>query len=140
DVTLILYAEHELNASTFAARVVASTLSDMYSAVTAGVAAIKGPLHGGAGEEVMRTLEEIGTLDNVEPFVMEALGRKRRFMGFGHRVYKAGDPRACILLGMADEVCTRSGDSKWFQMSRKLHEVVHREKGLHPNVDFYSAS
>jgi citrate synthase len=140
DVSLILYAEHEMNASSFAARVAASTLSDLYSAVAAGVGTIKGPLHGGAGEAVMRTLEEIGSVERVEPFAMNALAAKRRFMGFGHRVYKSGDPRAQILRQMADEATKRQGDRKWFDMSVKLHEVVHREKKLHPNVDFYSAS
>ena len=140
DVALILYAEHEMNASSFAARVAASTLSDMYSAVVAGIATIKGPLHGGAGEAVMRDLQEIGSVDNVEPFTVRALAAKRRFMGFGHRVYKNGDPRATILAGMADEATAKQGDRKWYEMSIKLHEVVHREKGLHPNVDFYSAS
>jgi citrate synthase len=140
DVALILYAEHEMNASSFAARVAASTLSDMYSAVVAGIATIKGPLHGGAGEAVMRDLQEIGSVENVEPFTMRALAAKRRFMGFGHRVYKNGDPRAAILAGMADEATAKQGDRKWYEMSIKLHEVVHREKGLHPNVDFYSAS
>ncbi len=140
DVTLILYAEHELNASTFAARVAASTLSDVYSAVTAGVGTIKGPLHGGAGEAVMRDLEEIGDEANLEPFVLRALAAKRRFMGFGHRVYKNGDPRAAILRHLAGEVCARHGEEKWYRMSRRLHEIVLREKGLHPNVDFYSAS
>jgi len=140
DVALILYAEHEMNASSFAARVAASTLSDMYSAVVAGIATIKGPLHGGAGEAVMRDLQEIGSVDNVEPFTMRALAARRRFMGFGHRVYKNGDPRATILAGMADEATAKQGDRKWYDMSIKLHEVVHREKGLHPNVDFYSAS
>lgn len=139
DACLILYAEHELNASTFAARVVASTLADFYSAVTAGVGTIKGPLHGGAGEAVMRTLEEIGSLDNAEPFTMAALARKHRFMGFGHRVYKAGDPRAGVLLEMAEEVCERKGDRRWLDLARKHHEVVTREKGMIPNVDFYSA-
>jgi citrate synthase len=140
DATLILYAEHEMNASSFAARVAASTLSDMYSAVTAGVGTIKGPLHGGAGEAVMRTLEEIGDENGLEPFVMQALAAKRRFMGFGHRVYKNGDPRAAILMAMAEDACARHGESKWFRMSRQLHEIVQREKGLLPNVDFYSAS
>jgi citrate synthase len=139
DVSLILYAEHEMNASTFAARVTASTLSDLYSAVTAGVAAIKGPLHGGAGEAVMRTLEEIGSEDNTEPFALAALAEKRRFMGFGHRVYKSGDPRARILLRMAEEACARHNDLRWLGIATRLHAVVHREKGLHPNVDYYSA-
>jgi len=140
DASLVLYAEHELNASTFTARCVASTRSDLYSAVTAALGALKGPLHGGAGEAVMRTLEEIGTLENVEPFVKKALAEKRRFMGFGHRVYRAGDPRAAILRAMAEDVCRRTGQGRWYEMSRRLHEVVNREKGLIPNVDFYSAS
>ena len=139
DASLILYAEHELNASTFAARVVASTMSDVYSAVTAGIGTIKGPLHGGAGEAVMRTLEEIGSVENAETFTLEALARKHRFMGFGHRVYKAGDPRATILLGMAEEVCDRKRDRRWLDLAKKHHEVVTREKGMIPNVDFYSA-
>jgi citrate synthase len=104
------------------------------------VATITGPLHGGAGEAVMRDLEEIGSEENVERFTVDALAKKRRFMGFGHRVYKSGDPRARILRGMAQEAAERSGDPKWFRMSVKLDEVVHREKGLHTNVDFYSAS
>lgn len=140
DVSLTLYAEHEMNASSFAARVAASTLSDFYSAVVAGIATIKGPLHGGAGEAVMRDLEEIGSPENVEPFTMKALAAKRRFMGFGHRVYKSGDPRAAILRGMADQATARQGDRKWYEMSCRLAEVVNREKGLHANVDFYSAS
>lgn len=140
DASLVLYAEHELNASTFTARCVASTRSDVYSAVTAALGALKGPLHGGAGEAVMQTLEEIGTLENVEPYVKQALAERRRLMGFGHRVYRAGDPRAAILRAMAEDVCRRMGQSRWFEMSRTLHDVVNREKGLIPNVDFYSAS
>jgi citrate synthase len=112
----------------------------MYSAVTSGVATIKGPLHGGAGEAVMRTLEEIGDEANLERFVMDALAAKRRFMGFGHRVYKNGDPRATILMGMAEEACARHGEEKWYRMSRRLHDIVTREKRLLPNVDYYSAS
>ena len=139
DAALVLYAEHELNASTFTARVVASTLADMHSAVAAAVGALKGPLHGGAGEAVMRTLEEIGRPDQVDAFTRTALAEKRRLMGFGHRVYKAGDPRARILRALAAKACQQSGQRIWFDIAVKLHEAVSREKGLLPNVDFYSA-
>jgi citrate synthase len=139
DASLILYAEHEMNASTFTTRVISSTLSDMHSAVAGGIGAIKGPLHGGAGEAVMLTLKEIGRIDNVDAFVETALAQKRRLMGFGHRVYRAGDPRAAILRGLAEEACRQSGQEMWFQMAVKLFETVNRAKGLIPNVDFYSA-
>jgi citrate synthase len=139
DVALVLYAEHELNASTFTARVVASTLSDMHSAVLAAIGALKGPLHGGAGEAVMRTLEEIGQPGNADAFTRQALLEKRRLMGFGHRVYKAGDPRAKILRALAAKACRNSAESIWYETALKLHEAVGREKGLIPNVDFYSA-
>lgn len=139
DAALVLYAEHEFNASTFTARVVASTLADMHSAVSGALGALKGPLHGGAGEAVMRTLEEIGTPDRAETFTRQALAEKRRLMGFGHRVYKAGDPRAAILRGLAEKACRQSGEGVWFETAVRLHEAVNREKGLIPNVDFYSA-
>ena len=139
DASLTLYAEHELNASTFTTRVVTSTQSDMHSAVAAGVGALKGPLHGGAGEAVMRTLMEIGEVSNVDGFADRALAEKRRFMGMGHRVYKAGDPRAAILRGLAEEACRQSGQFKWYEMAVKLHERIGKAKGLIPNVDFYSA-
>jgi citrate synthase len=139
DASLILYAEHEMNASTFTTRVISSTLSDMHSAVAGGIGAIKGPLHGGAGEAVMRTLQEIGRIENVDSFVELALTTKRRLMGFGHRVYRAGDPRAAVLRGLAEEACRLSGQGIWFEMAVKLYERVNRAKGLIPNVDFYSA-
>ncbi len=139
DASLILYAEHEMNASTFTTRVVASTLSDMHSAVAGGIGAIKGSLHGGAGEAVMLTLKEIARIENVDSFVETALAQKRRLMGFGHRVYRAGDPRAAILRGLAEDACRQSGQETWFQMAVKLFENVNRAKGLIPNVDFYSA-
>ena len=139
DASLTLYAEHELNASTFTTRVIVSTQSDMHSAVAGGVGALKGPLHGGAGEAVMRTLMEIGEVANVDAFSDRALAEKRRLMGFGHRVYKAGDPRAAILRGMAEEACRQSGQFKWFEMAVKLHARINAAKGLIPNVDFYSA-
>jgi 2-methylcitrate synthase len=139
DASLTLYAEHELNASTFTTRVIAATLSDMHSAVAGGVGALKGTLHGGAGEAVMRTLIEIGRVDNVEPWADKALAEKRRLMGFGHRVYTAGDPRAAILRGMAEEACRQSGQGMWYDMAVRLHAKVHAAKKLIPNVDFYSA-
>jgi citrate synthase len=139
DASLTLYAEHELNASTFTTRVIVSTQSDMHSAVAGGVGALKGPLHGGAGEAVMRTLMEIGEVGHVDRFTEEALRTKRRLMGFGHRVYKAGDPRAAILRGMAEDACRQSGQFKWYEMAVKLHERIGGAKGLIPNVDFYSA-
>ncbi len=139
DASLILYAEHEMNASTFTTRVISSTLSDMHSAIAGGIGAIKGPLHGGAGEAVMLTLKEIGRVENVDAFVEKALGAKRRLMGFGHRVYRAGDPRAAVLRGLAEEACRLSGEGMWFEMAVRLHERVNRAKGLIPNVDFYSA-
>ncbi len=139
DASLTLYAEHELNASTFTTRVITSTNSDMHSAVAGGVGALKGPLHGGAGEAVMRTLMEIGEVANVDAFAQKALAEKRRLMGFGHRVYTGGDPRAAILKGMAEEACRQSGQFKWYEMAVKLNERINAAKKLIPNVDFYSA-
>jgi len=139
DASLTLYAEHELNASTFTTRVIVSTQSDMHSAVAGGVGALKGPLHGGAGEAVMRTLMEIGEVARVDAFTEKAIAEKRRFMGMGHRVYKAGDPRAAILKGMAEEACRQSGQFKWYEMAVKLHARINEAKKLIPNVDFYSA-
>jgi citrate synthase len=139
DASLTLYAEHEMNASTTTTRVITSTQSDLHSAVAGGVGALKGPLHGGAGEAVMRTLMEIGDVASVEIFADRALAEKRRLMGFGHRVYRAGDPRAAILKGMAEEACRQSGQFKWFEMAVKLHDRIGKAKGLIPNVDFYSA-
>jgi citrate synthase len=139
EAALVLYAEHELNASTFTARVVASTLSDMHSAVSAAIGALKGPLHGGAGEAVMHTLEEIGQPENADAFTRRVLVEKRRLMGFGHRVYKAGDPRAKILRTLAAKACRNSAEAVWYETAIKLHEAVNREKGVIPNVDFYSA-
>jgi citrate synthase len=139
DASLTLYAEHELNASTFTTRAIVSTQSDLHSAVAGGVGALKGPLHGGAGEAVMRTLMEIGEVANVDAFAEQALATRRRLMGFGHRVYTAGDPRAAILKGMAEEACRQSGQFKWYDMAVKLHGRIHGAKKLIPNVDFYSA-
>ncbi len=140
DVALILHADHELNASTFAARVTASTLSDLYSAVTSAIGTLKGPLHGGANERVMELLDEIGSVDRVEEVVKERLARHERIMGFGHRVYKVEDPRATILRRWSEKVGAARGNLHYYELLRKLEEVVHREKGLYPNVDLYSGS
>ena len=140
DICLILHADHELNASTFTARVVAGTLADMYACITAAIGALSGPLHGGANTAVMRTLLEIGTAENAESFIRKALSDKRKIMGFGHAVYKTEDPRATHLRRFSKETGESAGDSKWYDISRKVEEVMLSEKGLFPNVDFYSAS
>ncbi len=140
DVALILQADHELNASTFTARVVAGTLADMYSAVIAALGALSGPLHGGANTAVMKMLLEIGSLDRVESFVRQALANKRKIMGWGHAVYRTDDPRATHLRKLSKEMGERKGDTRWYEMTAKVEEVMKREKGLLPNVDAYSAS
>jgi citrate synthase len=137
---LVLHADHELNASTFAARVTVATLSDIYSGITSAIGALKGPLHGGANEAVMAMLEEIGSIDNVEKYIQDKLDRKEKIMGFGHRVYKNGDPRAKHLQKMSRELGKITGNMKWYDMSVKIEELVTGQKGLKPNVDFYSAS
>jgi citrate synthase len=140
DVALILQADHELNASTFTARVVAGTLADMYSCVTAALGALSGPLHGGANTAVMKMLLEIGSVDNVEPYIKDALAKKKKIMGFGHAVYRTEDPRATHLRRFSKEMGERKGDTKWYEMTAKIEEILKREKGLLPNVDAYSAS
>jgi len=140
DKALVLHADHELNASTFAARVTVATLSDIYSGVTSAIGALKGPLHGGANEAVMAMLEEIGTIDNVEPYITAKLANKEKIMGFGHRVYKNGDPRAKHLQKMSRELGKLTNNMNWYNMSVKIEELVTGQKGLKPNVDFYSAS
>jgi citrate synthase len=140
DVALILQADHELNASTFTARVVAGTLADMYSAVTAALGALSGPLHGGANTAVMKMLLEIGSLDKVEAFVQDALATKKKIMGFGHAVYRTEDPRATHLRRFSKEMGERKGDTKWYEMTAKIEELMKNAKGLLPNVDAYSAS
>ncbi|MDT4898840.1 MAG: citrate synthase [Acidobacteriota bacterium] len=140
DVALILQADHELNASTFTARVVAGTLADMYGAVTAAIGALSGPLHGGANTNVMKMLLEIGEVERVEQFVKDALAAKRKLMGFGHAVYKTEDPRATNFRRFSKELAERTGNSKWYEMSLKVEQVIKTEKGLFPNVDFFSAS
>jgi len=140
DVALILQADHELNASTFTARVVAGTLADMYSAVTAALGALSGPLHGGANTAIMKILLEIGEVDRVESYVSDALSKKKKIMGFGHAVYKTEDPRATHLRRFSKEMGERKGDSKWYEITAKLEAIMKREKNLLPNVDAYSAS
>jgi citrate synthase len=140
DVALTLHADHELNASTFAARVTIATLSDMYDAITSAIGALSGPLHGGANEQVMRMLLQVGSVEAAESWIRDALARKARIMGFGHRVYKTDDPRAVELKGMSKELGERTGQPQWFQMSDRIQQVMLQEKGLYANVDFYSAS
>ena len=140
DVSLTLHADHEYNASTFAARVTAATLSDLHSAITSAIGALKGPLHGGANEEVMKMLLSIGSLDNAEATVRDYFAHKRKVPGFGHRVYKTMDPRATILKEFSRELGARERKAKWYEMSTRIHDLVVREKSLYPNVDFYSAS
>jgi citrate synthase len=140
DKALVLHADHELNASTFAARVTVATLSDIYSGVTSAIGALKGPLHGGANEAVMAMLEEVGGVENVESFINEKLANKEKIMGFGHRVYKNGDPRAKHLQKMSYELGKITNNMTWYDMSIKIEAMVTGQKGLKPNVDFYSAS
>jgi citrate synthase len=137
---LVLHADHTMNASTFAARVCAATLSDMHSAICAAIGTLKGALHGGANEQVMRTLESIGSLAAVDEAVRAKLSAGEKIMGFGHRVYKTEDPRATHLRQMSQELADSSGDETYFRMSKRMEEIVLAEKGLYPNVDFYAAS
>ena len=143
DVALILHADHELNASTFAGRVAAATLTDIYSAIVAAIGTLKGPLHGGANAEVMRLLLELGqtaTGERVDEVIRGKLARKEKIPGFGHRVYKTEDPRATHLRRMSQDLGKRSGNTAWFDMSQRIEALVKGEKKLNPNVDFYSAS
>ena len=143
DIALILHADHELNASTFAARVIAATLSDIHSAVVGGIGALKGPLHGGANAEVMKLLLEIGKdgpVEKAEDVVRAKLARKEKIPGFGHRVYHTEDPRATHLRQMSKDLGQRSGETMWYAMSQRIEALVKSEKKLFPNVDFYSAS
>lgn len=143
DCALILHADHELNASTFAARVAAATLTDIHSAIVGGIGALKGPLHGGANAEVMKMLLDFGesaTPEKVESAIREKLARKEKIPGFGHRVYKTMDPRAVHLRQLSKDLGTRSGQSHWVEMSERIEALVKGEKKLNPNVDFYSAS
>jgi citrate synthase len=140
DMALVLHADHEFNASTFAARVAASTLADVHGAITAAVATLKGPLHGGANEAVMKTLEEIGAPERLDAWVETALAQKQKLMGFGHAVYKTEDPRATHLRKMSKALGEETRETKWYAMSERMEALVKVKKGLNPNVDFYSAS
>jgi citrate synthase len=143
DTCLVLHVDHGLNASTFAAIVTISTLSDMYSAVTTAIGTLKGPLHGGANEAVMRMLQEIGELDKVPAFIEGKLERKEKIMGFGHRVYKVWDPRAIYLRGFAEQLAADTGNEKLFAMSDAIEKIMEQrvgDRGIHPNVDFFSAT
>ena len=140
DKAFTLHADHELNASTFCARVAAATLTDMHSAVTAAICALKGPLHGGANEQVMKMLNEIGHTDRVESYIRNKLQNKEKVMGFGHAVYKDGDPRAKHLREMSRQLGKLTSQENWYKMSVMIEELVTGAKGLKPNVDFYSAS
>jgi citrate synthase len=141
DVCLILHAEHTMNASTFSARVTASTLTDPYAVVASAVGTLGGPLHGGANEEVIAMLEEIGCVENVRPYIEDCLQRKAKIMGFGHRVYKVKDPRATILQQLAEKLFAKFGHDKYYDIALELERVVEEklgQKGIYPNVDFYS--
>jgi citrate synthase len=140
DVAYVLHAEHGMNASTFSARVTISTLTDIYSAITAAIATLKGPLHGGANEGVIHMLQEIGEPENVDAYVEKTLAEKKRIMGIGHRVYKVLDPRAPHLQRMAIELSRELGEPKWIEMSERIAQLMKEKKGLYANVDFYSAT
>lgn len=140
DICLVLHADHTMNASTFAARVCAATLSDIHSAVTAAIAALKGPLHGGANEQVKKMLEEIGEPSKARDYIVRRLRNKEKVMGFGHRVYKTEDPRATHLRKMAEKLGQKTGDPTNFEISREIEKAVMDEKGIYPNVDFYAAA
>jgi citrate synthase len=140
DLAMVLMADHGFNASTFAARVTASTLSDLYSAITTAIGTLKGPLHGGANQRAMEMLLEIGNVDNVESYIDAALAAKRRIMGFGHRVYrKSADPRSAYLKAMLQQLCTELGDMHFYDLAVAVTETVEAKKKLYPNVDFFTA-
>ncbi len=140
DIAYILHADHGMNASTFSARVTVATLSDFYSAMTSAIGTLKGPLHGGANEGVIKMLQEIGSLDKVDAYVEDCLVNKKKIMGIGHRVYKVLDPRAPHLQKMAIKLTEELGDSKWIEMSERIATIMRERKGLNANVDFYSAT
>jgi len=145
DIALILHADHEFNASTFAARVTAATLADIYASITSAIGALSGPLHGGANEQVMKMLLDIGSLEKVDDYVKQRLAQGQKIMGIGHAVYRTEDPRATYLRKMSQEIGKRQGDTKWFDISHRIEEIVvdemtKKEKPIRANVDFYSAS
>jgi citrate synthase len=140
DLAYVLHAEHGMNASTFSARVTISTLTDMYSALTAAIATLKGPLHGGANEGVIHMLQQIGSFDKVDAYVEKMLAERKKIMGIGHRVYKVLDPRAPILRQKAIELSQELGEPKWIEMSERIAALMKEKRGLYANVDFYSAT
>jgi 2-methylcitrate synthase len=140
DASLILYAEHEFNASTFAARIAASTLSDFYSTITSGIGTLRGPLHGGANEAAFELISRFAGADDAEQGIMKMLDRKAKVMGFGHRVYRTSDPRSAIIQSWAERLSEAEGDPHLYTVSRRIDDVMHREKGLFPNLDFYCAT
>ncbi len=140
DVSLILYAEHEFNASTFAARICTSTLSDFYSAITTGIGTLRGPLHGGANEAAFELVSKFSSPDEAEAGIMGMLERKDKIMGFGHRVYRISDPRSVIIQSWAEKLSKSSGSMQMYEISQRIDEVMSREKGLFPNLDFYCAT
>ena len=140
DMCLVLHADHTMNASTFTARVIASTLADIHSAVTGAIASLKGPLHGGANEQVMKMLLQIKDPARAEEHIKERLAKREKIMGFGHRVYKTEDPRATHLRRLSKQLGEQRGDTRWYEISKSIEETVMAEKGLYPNVDFYAAS
>ena len=140
DMCYVLHADHGMNASTFSSRVTIATLSDVYSAITSAVGTLKGPLHGGANEGVIKMLQEIGSLEKVDAYIEDALAQKKKIMGIGHRVYKVLDPRAPHLKRMASILSEKLGDPKWIKMSERIAELMLEKKGLNANVDFYSAT
>jgi citrate synthase len=139
DTTFVLYADHTMNASTFTARVIASTLSDMFSAITGAIGALKGPLHGGANEEAQKMAEEVGKAENAEAYVRERLANHQKIMGFGHAVYRTMDPRATVLKQVCKELGERRGQPKWYEIFSALEETTLEQRGLYPNVDLYAA-
>src|ERR1043165_3330939 len=140
DLCYVLHADHGMNASTFGAGVTIATLSDMYSAITTAIGTLKGPLHGGANEGVIKMLQEIGSLEKVDEYIDDALANKRKIMGIGHRIYKVLDPRAPHLKRMAQILSSKVGEAKWIKMSERIAELMLQKKHLHANVDFYSAT
>ena len=140
DLCWVLHADHGLNASTFAARVTASALSDMYAALTTAVGTLKGTIHGGANQEVMETLLRIKDEDNVDDYLRNAFSNRKQIPGFGHRIYKGDDPRVVYLRKLSEAMCRKTHNLHWFELSKKLQDAVFREKGLHPNMDFYAAT
>ena len=139
DTTFVLYADHTMNASTFTARVIASTLSDMFSAITGAIGALKGPLHGGANEEAQKMAEEVDKPENAEAYVRERLANHQKIMGFGHAVYRTMDPRATVLKELCRRLGERVGQPKWYEVFAALEETTFEQKGLYPNVDLYAA-